>query len=135
DLDLYDSQTVPMDGMIELATRAEKAALAVDSRLTNSEGADFSAFGGRTVFANSHGFFGEYQGSSFSCAVAPIAVQNGLMQRDYWYAVGRKLNRLDSPEPAGPEASRRSVRRQGARKIATSRVPVVFGPEARGPVL
>src|SRR3989442_8006647 len=95
DLDLCDSQTVPMDRMIELATRAETAALAVDSRLTNSQGADFSAFGGRTLFANSHGFYGEYQSSRFSCSLAPIAVQNGLMQRDYWYAVGRKLNRLD----------------------------------------
>ncbi|TLY24588.1 MAG: TldD/PmbA family protein [Nitrospirae bacterium] len=135
DLDLYDSQTVPMDRMIELATRAEKAALAVDSRLTNSEGADFSAFGGRTVFANSHGFYGEYQSSSFSCAVAPIAVQDGLMQRDYWYAVGRKLNRLDSPEAVGQEAGRRTVRRLGARKIATCRVPVVFEPEIAGSFL
>jgi len=121
--------------MIELATRAEKAALAVDSRLTNSEGADFSAFGGRTLFANSHGFYGEYQSSSFSCAVAPIAVQNGLMQRDYWYAVGRKLNRLDSPEAVGQEAGRRTVRRLGARKIATCRVPVVFEPEIAGSFL
>src|SRR2546425_224512 len=96
DLDLYDSQTVSMDWMIELATRAETAALSVDSRLTNSEGADFSAFGGRTLFANSHGFYGEYQSSSFSCAVAPIAVQNGLMQRDYWYAVGRMPGGLGS---------------------------------------
>src|SRR5437899_3679983 len=69
-LDLYDRETVPMDGMIGLATRAEKAALAGDCRLTDSEGADFSAFGRRTVCANSHGFFGEYQGSSFSCVVA-----------------------------------------------------------------
>src|SRR3989442_4663963 len=59
DLDLYDSQTVPMDGMIELATRAEKAALAGGSRLTTSEGADFSAFGGRTVFANHRRFLRE----------------------------------------------------------------------------
>src|SRR5256712_6456250 len=135
DLDLYDSQMVPIDRMIELATRAEKAALAVDSRLTNSEGADFSAFGGRTVFANSHGLFGEYQSSSFSCAVAPIAVQNGLMQRDYWYAIGRKLNRLDSPEAVGEEAGRRTVRRLGALKIAPGRVPVVFEPEIAGSFL
>jgi len=100
-LDLYDRETVPMDRMIELATRTEKAALAVDPRLSNSEGAEVSTFGGRTVFANSHGFYGDYQGSSFSCAVAPIAVQDGLMQRDYWYTVGRKFNRLDSPEAVG----------------------------------
>src|SRR5436853_3836787 len=132
DLDLYDSQTVPMDGMIELATRAEKAALAVDSRLTNSEGADFSAFGGRTVFANSHGFYGEYQSSSFSCAVAPIAVQDGVMQRDYWYAVGRKLKRLDSPQAVGQEAGRRTIRRPGARNIATCPAPEACEAEKTG---
>src|SRR2546428_7945082 len=124
-----------MDRMIELAPRTEKAALAVDPRLSNSEGAEFSTFGGRTVFADSHGFYGEYQSSSFSCAVAPIAVQNGLMQRDYWYAIGRKLNRLDSPEAVGQEAGRRTVRRLGARKIATCRVPVVFEPEIAGSFL
>lgn len=132
DLDLYDAQSVPMDRMIELATRTERAALAVDSRLSNSEGADFGSFGGRTVFANSHGFYGEFQSSSFSCSVSPIAVDNGGMQRDYWYAVGRKLSALDSPEDIGREAGRRTVRRLGARKVATCRVPVVFDPEMAG---
>src|SRR2546426_2985173 len=45
DLDLYDSQTVPIDRMIELATRAEKAALAGDSRVTNFAGAGVSSLG------------------------------------------------------------------------------------------
>ncbi len=132
DLDLYDGQTVSMDRMIELATRTERAALAVDPRLTNSEGADFGTFAGRTLFANSHGFYGEFQSSSFSCSVSPIALQDGLMQRDYWYAVGRKLSALDSPESVGREAGRRTVRRLGARKLPTCRVPVVFDPEMAG---
>ncbi len=135
DLDLYDGQALPMDRMIELATRTEQAALAVDSRLTNSEGADFSTFGGRTVFANSHGFYGEYRSSSFSSSVSPIAVQDGLMQRDYWYAVGRKFAALESPEAVGKEAGRRTVRRLGARKVSTCRVPVVFDQEMAGSFL
>jgi len=135
DLDLYDGQTLPMDRMIELATRTEQAALAVDLRLSNSEGADFETSGGRTAFANSQGFYGEYKSSSFSCSVSPIAVQDGLMQRDYWYAVGRKLAGLDSPEDVGREAGRRTVRRLGARKVSTCRVPVVFDPEMAGSFL
>ena len=135
DLDLYDGQALPMDRMIELATRTEQAALAVDPRLSNSEGADFNTFGGRTVFANSHGFYGEYPSSSFSSSVSPIAVQNGLMQRDYWYAVGRKFAALDSPEAVGKEAGRRTVRRLGARKVSTCRVPVVFDQEMAGSFL
>jgi PmbA protein len=131
-LDLYDAESLPIDRMIELATRTERAALAVDPRLSNSEGADFGSFGGRTVFANSHGFYGEFQSSSFSSSVSPIAVEDGLMQRDYWYAVGRKLSTMDLPEDVGREAGRRTVRRLGARKVATCRVPVVFDPEMAG---
>src|SRR2546428_9187188 len=65
DLDLYDRPPVPIDQMIELATRAEKAALAVDSRLTQSAGADFRALGARTVFANSLGLLRAYPTSTF----------------------------------------------------------------------
>jgi len=135
DLDLYDGQAIPMDRLIDLAIRTEQAALAVDPRLTNSEGADFGTFAGRTLFANSHGFYGEYQSSSFSSSVSPIAVEGGLMQRDYWYSVGRKFAALDSPEAVGREAGRRTVRRLGARKIPTCRVPVVFDPEMAGSFL
>ena len=135
DLDLYDGQAIPMDRLIDLAIRTEQAALAVDPRLTNSEGADFGTFAGRTLFANSHGFYGEYQSSSFSSSVSPIAVEGGLMQRDYWYSVGRKFAALDSPEAVGREAGRRTVRRLGARKVPTCRVPVVFDPEMAGSFL
>ena len=135
DLDLYDPSTVSIDQMIERATRAEKAALAVDPRLKNSEGAEFGSFTGRTMFANTHGFYGEFPSSNFSCSVSPIAVEDGLMQRDYWYSVGRKQAGLDTPEAIGQEAGRRTVRRLGARKVATCRVPVVFDPEMAGSFL
>jgi PmbA protein len=87
------------------------------------------------VFANAHGFYGDFSSSNFSCSVSPIAVENGLMQRDYWYSVGRKVSRLDAPEAIGREAGRRTVRRLGARKITTCRVPVVFDPEMAGSLL
>jgi PmbA protein len=135
DLDLYDPQTISIDQMIELATRAEQAALAIDSRLTNSEGSDFGFTLGRTLFANSHGFFGEFQSSNFSCSVSPIASEDGLMQRDYWYTVGRKLAALESPETVGREAGRRTLRRLGARKVVTCRAPVVFDSEMAGSFL
>jgi len=132
DLDLYDSSAVSMDQMIDRATRAERAALEVDARLKNSEGAEFGSFAGRMVFANSHRFYGEFQSSNFSCSVSPIAIENGLMQRDYWYSVGRKVSQLDAPEAIGREAGHRTVRRLGARKVATCRVPIVFDPEMAG---
>jgi PmbA protein len=36
---------------------------------------------------------------------------------------------LDSPESIGQEAARRTLRRLGARRVATQRVPIVFAPE------
>ena len=112
--------------MIDRATRAEQAALAVDPRLKNSEGAEFGYVTGRSVFANSNGFYGDFKSSNFSSSVSPIAIEEGLMQRDYWYSVGRKLSLLDPPDTIGREAGRRTVRRLGARKVSTCRVPIVL---------
>jgi len=36
---------------------------------------------------------------------------------------------LESPEAIGKEAARRAIRRLGARKVPTQRVPIVFAPE------
>lgn len=137
DLDLYDDTRLDTDRQIELAKRAEAAALATDERITNSEGADFDSSWGRVVLGNSHGFIGEYRSSSYSLAVSPVAVDpvSGSMQRDAWYDVRRKFHTLDAPEAIGIEAAKRTVRRLGARKVGTKRVPVVFDQESAGSLL
>ena len=137
DLDLYDDTRLDTDRQIELAKRAEAAALATDERITNSEGADFDSSWGRVVLGNSHGFIGEYRSSSYSLAVSPVAVDpvSGSMQRDAWYDVRRKFHKLDAPEAIGIEAAKRTVRRLGARKVGTKRVPVVFDQESAGSLL
>jgi PmbA protein len=137
DLDLYDDTRLDTDRQIELAKRAEAAALATDDRITNSEGADFDSSWGRVVLGNSHGFIGDYRSSSYSLAVSPVAVDpvTGGMQRDAWYDVRRKFHKLDAPEAIGIEAAKRTVRRLGARKVGTKRVPVVFDQECAGSLL
>ncbi len=137
DLDLYDPTELNTDQQIELARRAEAAALGSDARITNSEGAEFNSASGRVLLANSHGFQGHYRSSSFSVSVSPIATgsNGGGMQRDSWYALQRKFGKLDSPEAVGKEAARRALRRLGARKVTTSRVPVIFDQETAGSLL
>lgn len=137
DLDLHDPTKLEIDYQIDLARRAEAAAMAADSRVTNSEGAEFDSSSGRVVLGNTHGFIGEYRSSSFSLSVSPIATdqQTGLMQRDSWYGVQRKFAKLESPESIGAEAARRTVRRLGARKVSTQRVPVVFDQDTAGSLL
>ncbi len=130
DLDLYhdDVESLSTSERIEIARRAEKAALATDPRIANSEGSSFDAAEGRMILANSLGFVGQYRQSYVSLSAVPIAAENGAMQRDYWYAVSRSLAGLEDAEELGRTAARRALRRLGARKIATCRVPVIFEP-------
>lgn len=132
DLDLFDPTTLTMDEEISLARRAEDAAMAVDARITNSEGADCGYGNGLVVLANTHGFLDSHRSSRFSLSVTPIAVDEhngGGMQRDSWYAVKRKSSELDTPESIGQIAAQRTIRRLGAKKVSTQRVPVIFDTE------
>ena len=137
ELDLYDPTRLNTEQQIELAKRVEAAAMSTDERVTNSEGGDFDSSSGRVVLGNSHGFLGEYQSSSFSMSVSPVATdpETGAMQRDSWYDVQRKFVKLDSPEAVGLEAARRTVRKLGAKKVATQRVPVIFDSETAGSLM
>jgi PmbA protein len=130
-LDLYheDVYSLPGSDRIDYARRAEKAALDFDPRIKNSEGGSFDAATGHRVLVNSHGFLGEYRRSYCSVAAIPIAqTDDGAMQRDYWYSVARTLKKLDAPEQVGKVAAERTLRRLGARKVKTAKVPVVFDP-------
>jgi PmbA protein len=132
DLELYheDVYSLPTAERIEYARRAEAAALASDTRITNSDGGNFDASTGRKIFANSRGFTGEYRASSCSISASPIALgKNGEMQRDYWYTYARSLKKLETPESIGAEAARRTLRRLDARRVKTQQVPLVFAPE------
>jgi len=131
DLDLEDEggPELSPEEKLELARRAEQAALAVDARITNSEGAEYFDRRAHYVYATADGFSRGYATSSFSLSVSPVAAQNGEMQRDSWYSAARKRHKLESPESIGRTAAHRTLRRLGARKVKTVTVPVIFDPE------
>jgi PmbA protein len=132
DLDLYydDVNSLSAADRIDYARRAERAALDFDPRISNSEGGTFDVATGRKVLANSHGFLGEFQRSYCSVSAVPIARdEQGNMQRDYWYSVALTLAKLESAESVGQTAAKRTLRRIGARKVKTARVPIIFDPQ------
>ncbi|HJU63997.1 MAG TPA: TldD/PmbA family protein [Candidatus Binatia bacterium] len=137
ELDLLDAgaRSISVEEKIQMATETEKSALELDSRITNSEGAEFSNSFGRVIYASSHGFSGEYHGSTFGHSVAPVAKADGSMQRDYWYSSNRKFACLESPKNVGEKAAQRALRRLGARKVKTCEVPIVFDPEISASLL
>ncbi len=135
DLQLFSDETAefPTERRIEMAKRAEAAALAVDPRITNSEGASFDSSVSGRVFANSRGFLGSYRTSYCSVSAVPVATQNGSMERDYWYSTARNYKGLEDAETIGRKAAERAIRRLGAVKVETQRAPVIFEPRiARG---
>jgi PmbA protein len=113
---------------IETARRAEAAALAFDPKITNSEGASFDSNIGGRVFANSRGFVGAYRSTYCSVSAVPVATLDGAMERDYWHTVARDFAGLEAPEVVGRIAAQRALRRLGAVKVETQRVPVIFEP-------
>lgn len=120
---------------IALVKQAEASALDCDPRITNSEGSGLDTHFSQIVYANTHGFVGEYRTSTFSLAVSPIASEGDAMQRDSWYSVSRKFTQLEAPEVVGATAAKRALRRLGARKVSTQEAPVVFDPDMAASLL
>lgn len=136
DLDLVDrAAKLDPEEKLALAREAEEATFAADSRITNSEGSEFSDGFREVVYANSLGFCGSYQATSFSLSVVPVAAQAGTMQRDYWYSSQRKRQDLEPAAEIGQAAAQRAVRRLGARQPKTQEAPVIFEPEMAATLL
>lgn len=126
DLDLYHPWRLSLDDAIERALRCEQAARDVDSRIRNSEGASIASYEGLDAYANTNGFVGVTRATRHSLSCAVIGQDDSGMQRDYWYTVARHASELEAPEQVGRESAHRSLRRLGARKLATRRTPVLF---------
>lgn len=126
-LDMLDPEEPSAETLIERARAAEETALAV-SGITNSEGADAGWGRSRIALVASNGFAGSYAGSSHGVSASVIAGSGMAMERDYDFASAVYAADLKKPEAIGREAGERAVRRLGARKMPTGKVPVIFDP-------
>jgi PmbA protein len=126
-LDMLDPVEPSAEVLIERARAAEEAALAVEG-VTNSEGAE-AGWGRSTVaLASSNGFAGTYSGSSQGVSASVIAGTGTGMERDYDFSSAIFAGDLRDPVEIGKRAGERAVKRLGAKKMPTSRCPVVFDP-------
>ena len=133
DLDLFHPWAIDAVAAAEIARRCEDAALAVDKRITNSEGAGVSAQQAHFWAGNTRGFRGGYASSRHYLSVSTIAGKGKGMQRDGWYTSMRDAADLSAPEVVGRYAAERSLARLKSRSVATAEVPVLFeSPVAAG---
>jgi len=133
ELDLCHPWDITPERACEMAIACEAAAMAVDPRITNSEGAGVSTHRGMRAFGNSLGFLGAYPGTAHSISCSVLGSEGEQMERDFWYSTARDWRELEDAESVGRRSGERAVRRLGARKLATMKVPVLYSPEvARG---
>lgn len=133
ELDLFDESVDSIDAAraLDMATRAEKAALSRDKRLNNCEGATVSRQSGASALCTSGGFEAAQRGTYVSIVVNPVADdEDGKKRSGYHWSARRHIAELETPEAVGEEAARRTLAKLGSRKLETQELPVIFDPTA-----
>ena len=132
--DICDGAEPGAQVLIERAKACEDAARAV-AGITNSEGAEAGWGRTRIALAASNGFTGGYATSRHSTGVAVLAGEGLKMERDYEFATEVYGADLEDPAEIGRRAGERAVKRLGARKSQTGKVPVLYDPRVAGGLL
>ncbi len=132
ELDLCHEWQITPPQAIEIALNCEKNALAMDKRITNSDGVNVSTYTFSHGYASSQGFTGVVNSSRHSISCSLIAKEHDSMQRDYDYTVARYAESLMPVERLATRAVERATSRLGAKKIKTQEVPVLFSSRLSG---
>ena len=127
-LDLYHPWDIEPEQVAAMAIECEAAGLAVDSKLTNSDGAQISSQQALRVYGNSNGFLGAYPSTRHSMSCVLIGEDNEGMQRDYWYTLSRRWQELEAAVDVGRKAGERTVERLSPQKAPTGKYPVMLAP-------
>lgn len=134
-LDLDHPWSIEPADAIEQALYCERQALALDKRITNSDGVNFSTYGFCHGYANTHGGQGLVRGTRHSISCSLIAENAKGMQRDYDYTTSRNPSQLRSLDDLAASTVMRTVSRLGARKIKTGKTPVIFSSRVSSSIM
>jgi PmbA protein len=126
DLQLSKPHAITPADALDLAKACEEHALALDKRITRSDGVSFSTNEGRSWYANSHGFIGETTHTNFDLSCVLIAEKAGKLERDYDFDHHLDFTQLRRPEDIAEKAVEHTVSRLDSRKVKTQTAPVLF---------
>jgi PmbA protein len=130
--DLAYPWSITVEKAIEMACQCEHEAIAYDKRIVSAEEATVTTTEGWYIYANSHDFIGYFPSTRHEISCVLIAKQGDEMQRDYSYTVAADAKQLVSVSQVASQAAEKTVRRLGAKRLQTMRVPVIFiAEEAR----
>lgn len=126
ELELCHPWSITPPEAITLALNCEREALALDKRISNSDGVNLSTYTFCHGYANSNGFAGLVDSSRHSISCSLIAKKGKSMQRDYDYTTARDAQNLLDVGLLASQTVERTVSRLGAKKIKTQKTPVLF---------
>jgi PmbA protein len=125
DLDLYDETNVSTEKKIFFLKEMENEAFS-NKKIVNSNGCSFSESKSNFILMNSLGFAKGYKTSMFSAACAVVAKDQDTMETDYDFSSKRFAQDLNEAKNIGSIAGSKAVNKLGARKISSTKLPVIF---------
>ena len=132
-LSLYHPWALTPEAAEQTALTVEAAALDLDPRISQSEGATVASQDAIAAYGNSHGFCVAEQASRHTISCSAIARDDNGMQREIAFSQARDATDLESAVAVGQRAGQRVLARLGARTPPTTTAPVLFTPRvARG---
>ena len=130
DLAIYDPALLELslDGVLDLLTRAERAALAIDPRVDAAHIERFGQVLERVAVVNSRGVAASTTSTLCWLSLSVIAREGDDAQRGYASMVGHGPGAID-PDGIGYRAARRAVTPIGGSPLPTRRASVIFEPD------
>ena len=137
DLELF-AQDVPArdpQAKVDEALAIEKAIRALDSRITNSNGAHVGDTASTLVLVNSLGFSGGYRSTRAHRSVSPVGADGASKRTGSYGTAARSIGDLEDAQTVARKAVERTLGMFGARRPQTTRVPVIFERDIAASVL
>jgi PmbA protein len=128
-LDMCHPWEITPEKAIEMAIECETKALAEDKRIIHSDGVTVQTYQNQQVYANTHGFIGDYRKTYHAINCTLVAEEQGQMQTEGDYTCARNATDLAIVDQVALSAAKRTVDRLGATRLTTRKCPVVFSPE------
>jgi PmbA protein len=117
------------------ALSMERALREADARIANSDGSRVGDALSSWAIANTRGFRGVTQGSQVSRSAAPVALDGDDKRIGHYATAARGWATAESAHAVSLHAVHRALALIGARKPATTRLPVIFERDVAAAVL
>ncbi|MDR0677631.1 MAG: TldD/PmbA family protein [Holosporaceae bacterium] len=133
-IDICDPREVSLDELIAKAIECEEEALQVKG-ITNSEGAQASHFRSKFMLLKNNDFSASYEKTFNQLSIVTLAEKDGFLERDFDITEAIYHSDLKDAKKLAHCSAERTLKRLGAKKIKSCKVPVVFDRRVAGQLL